>query len=477
MNRYVESRYNIQIPLKNDRALVYNAFTGGLALWEANEKQVFEKIRNMGQPEPDEQDQKPLKDLVYGGFIVEKDMDERKILEEKYRLARFAHNILTLTIAPTMICNFACDYCYQGQDKENTSMSREIQDSLIALAERAGPGIRHLSVAWYGGEPLLKKDIIYSLSERFIRFCDSRNMQYSASMVTNGYLLDEETIHALERAKLRQIQVTFDGPPEHHDARRVLHSGGSTFDRIVSNLRDVVDNTLISFSIRVNVDSRNIEDIPKLFDLLEQKGLNNKTNFKLYFSPVESMTKGCHDVEGLCLGKLGYGYQEAEFYRTCIEKGLTGNPYPPRFHGACAAAKPKGFVALPNGDLHKCWHTTSRPERRIGTLFDLDSIRTDDTYSAWLDWNPFQYGSCFNCKLLPVCTGSCGYKFLYTEDLRGEGASFPCISWRYNIKERLLLNAEKNNVITHDDYDPDQIRTKPEEIGELQYLCAKPDRS
>ena len=456
-NSYAVSRYNVFIPLKKNRVLTYNGFSGGMALWEAIEKEVFTKIEN-GRP-VNKNDQKIVRPLVYGGFIVDKDFDEREDLEKQYRIHRYNHNIMTLTIAPTLMCNFACDYCYQGKEKNKGSMKVEVQDAVVALAQRAvSSGIKHLHVAWYGGEPLLGKKIIKSLSQRFIEICDQRGVQYDAMMVTNGYLLDAATMDDLGSYRVKTIQVTFDGPPADHDARRVLHSGKPTFERIVDNFKASIDRTKIRFSTRVNIDSRNIKNIPELFDLLRENGLANKPNFGIYLSPVEAMTQGCQDIAGVCLGKLGYGQQEADLYRLCFEKGLTKLPYPPRFHGGCAAVKPNGLVIIPNGDIHKCWHTVSHPERKTGSVFKPEEVREDSTYAAWLDWNPFDDANCKNCKLLPVCTGACGYKFLYAEDTRGEAASLPCISWKYNIHERLVLRAEKAGVIKPEDYDKKQFR-------------------
>lgn len=461
-NTYVVSDYNITIPLKYGKILAYNAFSGSMVLLESHENDILEQIqrgRNVnGKNRP------VVEQLAYGGFIVDKDFNERDKLETEYRLHRYNQNIMTLTIAPTMACNFACDYCYQGKEKNSGSMSPGVQDAVASMVRRSVSGIGQLHLAWYGGEPLLKKDIIKSLSERFIEICRKHGIQYDASMVTNGYLLDVDTINNLHAWRIDSVQVTFDGPRESHDARRVLLSGKPTFEKIVDNLNNVVDKTPIRFSTRVNVDSRNIEKIPELFALLRKKGLADKSNFGIYFSPVEAMTKGCHDIAGFCLGKLGYGRREADLYRLCFENGLTGLPYPPRFHGTCAAVKAGGFVVTPNGDIHKCWHTVSYPERRIGTVFNPDDLIKNGAYAKWLEWNPFKDETCGRCKLLPVCTGSCGYKFLYPADARGEAASLPCISWKYNIKERLLLRAEKTDVIKQEDYDPEMIATDPDEL-------------
>ena len=68
-----------------------------------------------------------------------------------------------------------------------------LQDNLIRFTERltkeAHP--RLLSVTWFGGEPLMACEVIKSLSERMIRLCEENRMEYTASIVTNGWFLTQ----------------------------------------------------------------------------------------------------------------------------------------------------------------------------------------------------------------------------------------------------------------------------------------------
>ncbi|MCX6677463.1 MAG: SPASM domain-containing protein [Methanothrix sp.] len=171
-----------------------------------------------------------------------------------------------------------------------------------------------------------------------------------------------------------------------------------------------------------------------------------------------------------------YSALETELYRHGYESGLTVLPYPPRFRGSCGAVRPRSMVVLPNGDIHKCWHTTGFRERRVGTIFDLESINHDPTMKDWLLWNPFRDGRCRKCKILPNCAGGCGYKSLYPDAGKGEGGRLPCISWKYNINELLVLRAVTMGIISIGDYDPQaictqecslQIETEPERAVSL----------
>lgn len=457
------SRYTILIHLRDGRALAYNGMSGAFALWTAEELADYERIRDGARTETVAPER--VAALEGGGYIHRDDIDELAVLQSQYEGHRFRGDVMTLTIAPTLACNFGCDYCFQGQDKPVETMSAEVQDAVVSMVERAARNMKVVGVAWYGGEPLLRRNVIESLSDRIIEITGRHGIHYEASIVTNGYLLNAEAARSLRDRRVRQAQVTLDGAEAHHDARRYLLSRKSTFARIVENLRAVVDAAPeLQLAVRVNIDDRNRDDIRGLIDDMAAVGLGGRDNLKMYFAPVEAITEGCHEIEASCMSKSAYGQLEAELYRHGYERGLTQLPYPPRFHGTCAAVRPGGFVVLPNGDLHKCWDTVSWPDRRVGTIFDLDALRENETLERWMGWTPFVNETCRNCKLLPNCAGACAYKFVYAGMTRGEAAVLPCPSWKYNIKERLLNRALAMNAITRDDFDPEAVRTEPSEL-------------
>lgn len=456
-HRLVASRYNIFVPLRKGRVLAYNALRAGLSIWDPEDRQTFERLRGEVPGGGD------AAAFLKGGYLVSEQVDELGVLEHQYSAHRFGPDAMILTIAPTLACNFGCDYCFQGADKPNDSMDPAVQDAILAMVERAAPGIKHLHVAWYGGEPLMRRAIIESLSDRFMAFCDARRIRYDAMMVTNGFMLSGEVARSLYSRRVKNIQVTLDGMPSYHDKRRVLLSGKGTFERIARNLKEAAD-VPIGYSIRVNIDARNAEDVHGLIDHMTALGLGNRQNLKLYFAPVEAITEGCHAISEDTMGKSEYAQLEAELYRRGHAAGLTALPYPPRFKGTCGAVRPKGFVIVPNGDVHKCWDTVSTPSERVGTVFDLDGLATSDLARRWLAWTPFDNESCRNCRIMPICSGACAYKFVHSESTRGEAAVLPCPSWKYNIKEQLVLRAERMGAITAEDYDPEEIRTDPAEL-------------
>lgn len=461
MIRFQQSRYTITVPLTEGRELAYNSLSGGLAIMDRDDVDLYYRCDDTLVL--DEQES-TVQGLAQGGYLVRHDVDELSIVEHQYNAHRYDPNTMILTIAPTLACNFGCDYCFQGQDKPSENMSEEVQDAIIDLVKRVAPKINRLHVAWYGGEPLIRPKIVEALSDRLIAVCDMNQIVYDAMIVTNGFRLTAEIARALYARRVKQVQITLDGMPEYHDQRRALLSGKPTFETITDNVASFIEEVPLTVSVRVNIDERNGPEIHGLMDHLADIGLAGHKNLAVYFAPVEAITDGCHSIADVTLGKSAYAKLETELYQRAFELGLTSLPYPPRFKGTCLAVRPKGFVIVPNGDVHKCWDTVQDHSKKVGTIFNVDALNHDERVLNWLKWTPFDNESCRNCKILPNCTGACAYKFVHAHDTRGEAAVLPCPSWKYNIKEKLVMQAVSSGLIGEADYIADQIVTDPTEL-------------
>ena len=78
---------------------------------------------------------------------------------------------------------------------------------------------------WHG-EPLLQMDRLVDLSRKMRDVCTRADCKYTASIVSNGYLLDRETAERLKEQQVADAQITLDGPRDVHDERRPLVGGG-----------------------------------------------------------------------------------------------------------------------------------------------------------------------------------------------------------------------------------------------------------
>lgn len=261
------SRYNIE--KKEDKScLIYNTVTSAILELDTDyEKSYYEMKEGKKCSKPDLESA-----LLEGGMLVEDDKDEFAELLIRNKIERFADSNLTLTIAPTMACNFCCPYCYE-KGREYITMSETVQDQLTSQLKEKYQHIHELTVSWYGGEPLLAIETIEKLTKK-IKSVLPLGCKYNADMVTNGYKLTRRVAEKLKDMDIHYIQVTLDGSKQAHDSRRILHNHQPTFEHILDNIRECAD--ILNISIRINVDKTNINEATEIFDWLERYGLKGR---------------------------------------------------------------------------------------------------------------------------------------------------------------------------------------------------------
>ena len=86
-----------------------NARTGGILSLNPEYAQKFKRIQEGDVRDADDL----VAELIRGGILVNEERDELGEIRLQSRAARFANTALSLTIAPTMACNFCCPYCYE----------------------------------------------------------------------------------------------------------------------------------------------------------------------------------------------------------------------------------------------------------------------------------------------------------------------------------------------------------------------------
>lgn len=233
------SKYNLFYDFPNDsqKVIAYNSRSNALALIEReNYSKYQDGIENITSIDDD-----LAKDLKKGGFLIDKDVDELGLLRHNMLTSRYGSNHLSLTIAPTLDCDFACIYCYEKGQRKEEYMSEEVQDAVVKYLDEQSKYVDNISIAWYGGEPLLALDIIESITKKALEICEKRNIEYSSFIVTNGYNLTRDVAERLQEYKVEFIQVTIDGLEDVHNLRRPLKDGEPTFGTIIKNLSQNID--------------------------------------------------------------------------------------------------------------------------------------------------------------------------------------------------------------------------------------------
>ncbi|WP_291631248.1 radical SAM protein [Clostridium sp.] len=398
------SNYNFFIKNKNgndEKIIAYNSFTNSIAVMDPDKYNDYLDFQNNNIEIKDEEF---IQELYKGGFIIGDNVNEIDCLRYLMFKDRFERKSLNLTIAPTMDCNFRCIYCYEKNNLQNSYMSDETEKNIIKLIKDNFLNIENLNVAWYGGEPLLGIDRISSLSEAMIDICNKHKINYNASMVSNGYLLNRNNCEKLNKYKVTTIQITLDGDEETHDKRRFLAGGQKTYRKIIKNLIDCKD-ILPRVALRINTDNTNKELLTELIDDLKKNELLDVVN--PYLGHVRNDDE-CYN-EKLCLKDSEYAELEYDFQNNILEKGINENPLqflPRRITSFCGADSISAHIIDSKGDLYRCWNDIGNTKKVVANI-NNDEITINSNLTDYLLYDVTNDEECNKCKVLPLCMGGC----------------------------------------------------------------------
>jgi len=138
-----------------------------------------------------------------------------------------------LTLHLTQSCNMACDYCY-SPPRQTPAMRFETGRKALLMGARLNP--RSCGIVFFGGEPLLHKELIVSLVEEARAMERGGRGRFHFKLTTNGMLLDEEFLRfAVANDVL--VAMSFDGIRAAHDAHRKLTDGSPSYALLLPRLR------------------------------------------------------------------------------------------------------------------------------------------------------------------------------------------------------------------------------------------------
>ena len=397
------SRYNLSAPIpETGNVAIANIFKGNCAVYTPLELYLLSVLGELDENHP------IIERFARRGIIC--NFDERAVLEVMGRAACAAPGGVNLTICPTMGCNFDCPYCFEEHGRGK--MGAQVQDDIVALAERMldASGSKKIGVSWFGGEPLLAPDVIESLSKRLMALAQERDGEYTAGVITNGYLLTQDMVDMLDSVNVKSAQVTIDGLGPSHDATRHLVGGKPTFDRIVANLRDL--EIPFRVLIRHNVHGDNKAEVSELEAFVEALAAESGNDLRYYPAPVSGSAvadERGRQVELLCgsdASELGV-QQEAGRFRAG------------RGH-YCGAGNLWSVGVDDEGNLQKCWEAVDKRAQSFGTAHDWDpkdpfaTAANPDNLTMFLNVSgPVPDDECQECVWLPMCVGGCPYKRLF----------------------------------------------------------------
>ncbi|MDQ6726121.1 MAG: SPASM domain-containing protein [Actinomycetota bacterium] len=373
-----------------------------------------------------------IEKLTLGRMLIADSTDELSLLRTRYQISRNDPTHLGLTLVTSLGCNFDCPYCFEA--KHPSIMSIDVQQAVLQLVDDSLPNIKDLAVTWFGGEPLVGKRPLLALSDTLIDRCDRHGVEYRAAILTNGWLLDEQTCEQLRSRRVTSAQVVLDGPPDVHDRMRPLVGGKPSFWRIVENLRHAVD--YMAVGVRMNVDAQNVDRAEELLQILQAEGLSGK--LVVYpgqlVSYDDNLLAPAANYASRCFSNPEYAGVALRFQALATRYGFSPPSLPAPTATPCTAVRANEIVVGSEGELYKCWDDVGNPRNSIGNIRDY--MNPNGRLARWLGYDPFSNEECRGCIALPVCMGGCAHHALNLHQYENR-----CGTFRHTYAEQVTAFA------------------------------------
>ena len=279
--------------------------------------------------------------------------------------------VFHLIISPTEHCNFRCIYCYETFEKGR--MEPSIVKGLKYFLDAKIPNLRKLTISWFGGEPLLARDLCYDIANHAFSLCKYSQVELSGNFTTNGSLLTEDWVKKFLSVKQDQFQITLDGDHEFHDKVRPRVDKKGTFHKIWENLVALHETELpFKILLRLHVRQTNEDSLSHLINRAKQQ-LQGDKRFQFGFHEVE-------DLGGPNTGQ--FEISEPQYYKPAVDRLM--KQLRPEFvvqdmcqddllH-ICYASKPNSLFIRPNGTIGKCTVALDDDLNRVGELHEDGQI-------------------------------------------------------------------------------------------------------
>lgn len=409
------SCYNI-VERIDDIRIFYNTRTSAILSIETEKVSSISKILCADKLPED------CKALIKGGFLVEKGTDETELVRQRYLAQYHKKNRLNLVLLPSETCNLCCPYCFIYK-YAGSFMSEETMESVFKFIEnqldkREESSPFYLKISWYGGEPLLRPSLIFSLMGKLNKkYEKNEQINIQGLIITNGVNLNRKTFDELISCGVNTFQITFDGGKNYHDNTRRFKDGRGSFDTIIQNLKSIVSSKAeFKIAIRINFLRSSLQSIEPLIDeLLEIFGDDKR--FSIYCRPVYNFETSRDDIESLQGDILTYeeGFEKQIHFSNYIYKkqneniGFGFQEIPHSIDRWCHADNDHSFTIGSDGLIYRCDTLVGDSKFSVGRLKTDGSIEDFDYESPWNkdNFSLESFSKCKKCRLLPVCLGAC----------------------------------------------------------------------
>lgn len=391
--------------------------------------------------------------LAQRGYLVALTPEEEEALFTRVA-TRLHHGALrgapSYVLMPTYQCNLRCAYCFQDHMRTDPAFGHLLRVMDVPMAERILRGMRRIEAAhgiaedaaitrritFFGGEPLLASS--RPVIEHFINRLRELG-QASFTAITNATELDAYR-DLLGPERIQVVQVTIDGPPSEHDARRIYADGSGSFARIAANITMALEQGA-QVSVRMNIDRGNIEQLPLLAEEFHARGWLEHPRFASYVAAIHASNEHVDPKSTFTSWQLGRAMEElAQRFPRLARVGVTDDAMKhqaraifdragegrahPGFRAAFCGANATMYVIDAFADIYACWERTGDPGLRIGHIEESGAVLMNRAVlERWRRRSVVSNPVCRKCRYAASCGGGCA---VYAEQASGDAYTNHC---------------------------------------------------
>ena len=319
----------------------------------------------------------------------------------------------------TKSCNLNCLYCFRELDRDLPSMKKtqmiRITEALIRhMREHSGMPV---SIQAWGGEPLLKLDMILLMRHMF----DEAGLVPEIAIETNGTLISKETAKLITEANIH-VGISIDGNSLVHDLQRPMIGGSPSLNRVengIKNLRDAGCRNFGTITVVTRNTLRHLEEIIDYFAKdLHLKSI--KFNLMRKTDHNEGLAIDPDEIESYAdrlLNHIYHLYKNGIFIREQnIRQRLLNLTCRPdnNICNACGCQGGRRMLSIdPEGSVYPC-ELTDYQTFRMGSVeesFDRMAQRAAESGKGYFE--PRNLESCKDCPWFYYCKGGCKSAALY----------------------------------------------------------------
>ena len=307
---------------------------------------------------------------------------------------------MQLTLYLTDNCNMNCSYCVYEKHPDNMS-----SDVLIKACDLAFSRGKEAGLCFFGGEPLLMKELIYEALEYCKAKSEKTGIKCSFTMTTNGTLLDDEFLAKAKSAGMG-IAVSFDGLAQDICRHFKGEEGSRSFDVLEAKsklLLKYLPSSVAMATIAPEAVPYYFESVKYLHDLGFKKvafviAYGKKVSWResdliALKEQLEKTAVYLRDLyasgDDFIMGPL----------HSKISEFITGNYPAKRCHLGV-----KQMPVIPGGDLYPCTSFIGDEDYLLGNVFE--GVNEEKVIS--LSKRNAIPETCRECDLKQRCTNSCG---------------------------------------------------------------------